>query len=134
LHRIGCIFTKFKLEAFLNHFGAGGAIVTSFVRVQTILDSIIADWSLQRERPPNLRRHGMQFGWRTKDELLQSTAFGKQLIAPEVVSNKTGETANLITALRTGVTPFPRMPMGGPFVGEPEILEIIDWINCGTPD
>jgi hypothetical protein len=109
-------------------------IVTSFVRVQEILDKIIADWSLQRERPPNLRRHGLQFGWRTKDELLRSVAFGKPLIDPAVVISKTGETANLIAALRTGAAPFPRMPLGGPFVGEPEILEIIDWINCGTPD
>ena|SRR5215470_14265130 len=108
--------------------------MTSFARVKEILDKVIAAWTLQRERPPNLRRHGMQFGWHTKDELLQSVAFGKRLIEPEVVANKTGEKANLIVALRTGVASFPRMPLGGPFVPESEILEIIDWINCGTPD
>lgn len=108
--------------------------MASFARVQEILDKIVADWSLEHERPPNLRRHGLSFGWRTKDELLQSSAFGKPLIDPAVICGKAGDTANLVVALRTGVSPFPKMPLGGPFAGEPEILEIVDWINSGTPD
>ncbi len=108
--------------------------MTSFGRVQVILDSIVAEWARIRERPANLRRHGPQFSWHTKDELLKSVAFGKQLITTDDVANKAGERSNLIIALRIGVAPYPRMPRGGPYLSDPEILEIVDWINNGTPD
>jgi hypothetical protein len=130
MQNLGIAISNFQLVI----LQAGGVVVTSFVRVQEILDAAIAEWSVQHERPPNLRRHGMQFGWRTKAELLESIAFGKRLIDPEVITSKAGDTSNLVVALRTGVPPFARMPRGGPFIGDAEIVEIVEWINCGTPD
>jgi len=108
--------------------------MASFIRVQAILDQLIEQWARQRERQPNLRVHGNSFSWRSKDELLQSVAFGKRLIAPEDIQNKTGTNSNLVVALRTGVAPYSRMPRGGPFISDSELQEVIDWIDSGTPD
>lgn len=108
--------------------------MTTFVRVQAILDQLIEQWAQQRERQPNLRIHGSSFSWRSKAGLLQSVAFGKRLITPEDIKYRTGATSNLVMALKSGVPPYTRMPRGGPFISDSALQEIIEWIDTGTPD
>ena len=106
--------------------------MASFARVQEILDKAIAAWKTQHGRSPNLRVHSLAFGWATRDQLVNSTAFGKQLITADQITNRQGDQTNLVVALRTGVAPFARMPRGGPFISDPEIAEVVDWINSGA--
>jgi hypothetical protein len=72
------------------------------------------------------------FGWSTRDELMSATAFGLLLVDPALVVAHRGDETNLVVALRTGVSPYPRMPLGGPYVSENQIEEIADWINQGA--
>ena|SRR5690349_4911417 len=105
---------------------------TTFARVQEILKSALTAWQDKHHRPPDLTVHGNTFGWDTCDQLLQSSAFDLPLIAPDLIGNgKAGQT-NLIVALKIGVPGFPRMPKGGPFLSDPEIAEIADWIDGGA--
>jgi len=106
--------------------------MTTFARVQEILNNALANWQTRHHRLPDIAKHNAAFGWDTRAQLLGSTAFGLPLIAQEHITNGTGEQSNLVIALRTGVAPRPRMPIGGPFIGDPEILEIVDWINTGA--
>src|SRR5262249_27582672 len=108
-------------------------MTVSFPRVQEILNGAVQAWETRTGRRAQLFRHGMPFGWRTRDELLQSTARGVRLITDQDISQQTGDTSNLVVALRTGVTGFPRIPFGGPYLSAPEIQEIVDWINVGAP-
>ena len=45
-----------------------------------------------------------------------------------------GEETALIISLRKGLGSIPKMPMGGPFLKEEEIQEIVDWIDGGMPE
>ena len=58
------------------------------------------------------------------------------MIQPEVVGKtpKLGQTANIVIDLKTGLNGKARMPKGGPFLTDPEIQVIIDWIDAGCPD
>jgi hypothetical protein len=113
---------------------ASDPIPSSFGRVKEILDRVIVAWRDRTHRDPRLNRHGPQFGWATKQELLTSEAFGRRLVQPEVIGNNQGHLANIVIALRKGLTPYPRMPFGGPYIPDGEISEIEDWINRGAPD
>jgi hypothetical protein len=106
--------------------------MTTFARVQQILDTAVANWQLQHGRPAILAKHDPAFGWASRDQLVNSMAFGLPLIAQDKIDSKDADNANLIIALRTGVPGFPRMPIGGPFVSDPEIKEIVEWINGGA--
>ena len=106
--------------------------MASFARVQTILSGAISNWERQHGRPAVLAKHDISFGWSTRDQLVNSVAFGLPLIAPEKISNKAGDNANLIIALRTGVPGYPRMPIRGPYLADSEIQEIADWIKAGA--
>jgi hypothetical protein len=119
-----------RMKAVNGSWGAGG--MTTFARVQQILDTAVANWQQQHGRPPILAKHDISFGWGSRDQLVNSLAFGLPLIAQDKIDNKDGDNANIIIALRTGVPGFPRMPIGGPFLGDPEIQEIVDWINGGA--
>ena len=95
--------------------------MTTFVRVQEILNNAVAAWERQHHRQPNLAKHDIGFGWATRDQLVNSVAFGVPLITQQNIDDQDGEHANLIVAVRTGVPGFPRMPIRGPFLGDPEI-------------
>jgi len=118
--------------------------MTKFSDVQTILDTIIANWTTGNGSPPSLlaRHKTVTFAWDTKANLLASTARGLQLIQPDVVGKAgQGATANLVVALTTGVAPFPPMPLDGLDsqngmylqLASPEITTIISWIEEGCP-
>lgn len=106
--------------------------MTNFSRVVEILNKARAGWEAKHHRAANLSIHNANFGWATRDQLVQSVAFGHPLIAPETMVPGEASKANLVIALRTGVTPFRQMPAGGPFLSSAEIDEIEDWISTGA--
>jgi hypothetical protein len=106
--------------------------MTTFARVQEILDTAIANWADKHGRQPVLAKHDAAFGWMTRDQLVNSQAFGVPLIAQDKIDAKDGANANIIIALRTGVPGFPRMPIRGPYVDDAQIQEVIDWIDAGA--
>lgn len=109
--------------------------MTSFSRVVELLDKARAGWETKHHRAANLARHSANFGWATRDQLVQSTAFGQPLISPETMTKGEAAKARLVIALRAGAPPFARMPVGGPFLSDAEINEIEDWISTGAlPD
>jgi hypothetical protein len=118
-----------------------------FNDVKTVLDKIITDWTAGNGAPPDFvgaRTHNSAtFGWATKQQLLNSSARGIQLIQPAIIGKPNlGPTANLVIALTTGVKPFPPMPFGGLdsqngqflTIGSPQIQTIISWIEGGCQD
>jgi hypothetical protein len=111
-----------------------GEIMTTFSRIKEILDKVISDWDSSHHRRAILSKHDLGFGWSTRQQLLNSTAFDLPLITQDNINNRDGENANIVVALRTGVAPYPRMPIGGPYVSDSEINEIVDWINNGAPE
>ena len=105
-----------------------------FIRVQQILNDALTTWQ-NANGTADLSGHGSTFSWATKAALLAAVGHGARLIQPDVIGNGKGNQANLIVDLRTGLSgPASRMPQGGPFVPEPQIKEIEDWINAGCPD
>ena len=106
-----------------------------FTRVKEILDQAIAAWQTAHGTPANLSGHGSTFLWTTKPALLAAVGHGRRLIQPEVIGNGKGNQANLILDIRFGPAgPKTRMPEGGPYIPDPQIQEIEDWINAGCPD
>ncbi|HVR41485.1 MAG TPA: hypothetical protein VMU84_20490 [Thermoanaerobaculia bacterium] len=108
-------------------------MATSFVTVQQYLNDIIDAWTKENGGdPPDLPgvHHDPKMGWGTKEQLANSTPYKKQLIAPGVK----GKDSNLYKALTTGVTPYPRMPAGGPFMTAAQTDYIAQWIDDGMPD
>lgn len=108
-----------------------------FARIKEILDQAIVAWrnAPGRTGPPNLSGHGAMFSWSTKPALLEAVSHGRRLIQPEVIGNGKGNQANLIIDLRTGFAgPRSRMPEGGPYIPDPQIQEIDDWIDASSPD
>ena len=106
---------------------------TGFADVKKILDDGITAWQAQNG-PPDLSGHGPAFKWNTKAELLNAVGHGHRLIDPTVIGNGKGNQADLIIDLRKGFQPAGQMPLGGPFIPEPKIQVIEDWINAGCPD
>lgn len=105
-------------------------------RVKQILEEAITTWQNDpnNENPADLSGHGPTFKWGTKAELLAAVGHGLRLIQPEVIGNGKGNQANLMIDLRKGFPGSGRMPQGGPFIPDPKIQEIEDWINQGCPD
>ncbi len=104
-----------------------------FQRVKDILDQGMKAWE-DANGDADLGGHGATFKWDTKANLLAAVGHGKRLIQPELIGND-GAHTNLIVDLRTGISsPALRMPKGGPFIPDPQIQEIEDWINQGCPD
>ncbi len=106
--------------------------MTTFARVQQILNDALSAWEQKHGRPPVIAKHDPAFGWDTRDQLVQSVAFGVPLITQDRIDAHDGDHTNLVIALRTGVAPFPRMPIRGPFLTDELIQEIVDWINGGA--
>ncbi len=55
---------------------------------------------------------------------------GKRFIEPGVPADETA----LVMALRRGLGSIPIMPMGGPFLTEDEVQEVVRWIDQGMPE
>lgn len=117
-------------------------MATQFNEVKTVLEKIIADWTAGNGAPPNLlgAHNTATFAWDSKQNLLNSSARGIQLIQPAIIGQKgSGATANLVVALTAGVKPFPEMPEGGLdsqngkflSINSPQIQTIISWIEGG---
>lgn len=105
----------------------------AFAQIAEILDNAVEAWATRTGRNPNLARHDLEFGWQSREQLLSSVAFGLPLISEEHIANKTGDQSNLVVALQSGVAPYPRMPIQGPFVSADDISRIVAWINSGAP-
>ena len=107
-----------------------------WARVKEILDLAISKWADRTGLLPDLSIHdpGGTFGWSSKQELLDSTAFNHRLIDPSLIGNNSGIDTNLVKVLRGQLPQAARMPKGGPFVSDYFISEIAHWIDCGTPN
>ena len=105
-------------------------------QVKEILDSAIRKWTDRTGVSPDLSVHEPEgtFGWNTKQELLDSTAFDKRLVDPSLIGNNSGIETNLVKVLQGQLPQAERMPKGGPFLSNYFIAEIAHWIDCGTPD
>lgn len=110
----------------------------TFARVKAILDKALADWAADNGTAPDLSHHNSvghpPMTWSTAAELRGAWGKNVQLIQPEIVGNGRGGEANLVVDLKTGLNGKPRMPIGGPYVADAEIQEIVDWIDAGCPD
>jgi len=112
----------------------------SFANVKALLNKALADFAESSGAPADMSGHQVSgkppFGWDTADQLRKAWGKGVQLIQPEVVGKnpKMGQKANLVVDLKTGLNGRPRMPMGGPYLTDAEIQQIIDWIDAGCPD
>lgn len=115
------------------------AAVVTFADVQTILNTALTNWTAAHGRPPDLSGHDpsdpslptFAHAWDTEANLRAAVGHGKRLIQPEVIGNGKGDQANLVIDLKTGMPQ--RMPKGGPFVSDPDIQKIVDWINSLQP-
>jgi hypothetical protein len=111
--------------------------MATFADVTAILDKSIGNWRTAHHRGPNLAKHQAgdptPFGWSTRDELLQSAAFGLPLINPQMIGNGRSRETNLYLALAQGVPGYPRMPNGGPFLSSTDTDTIAAWIDAGAP-
>jgi subtilisin family serine protease len=112
--------------------------VMSFSRVKEILDKVLADWQANNQVIPDLSRHRTSgkppFSWKTAAELRAAWGKGVQLIQLDVIGNGNGARANLVVDLKSGLGGRPRMPLGGPYLTDAEIQEIVAWIDNGCPD
>ena len=102
--------------------------VTTWPRVQELLDNIMARWErkMGRQGLPGIHL----YSWATPEELANDESMGSKFIDPGVPAEETA----LIISLRKGFGSIPRMPMGGPFLKPDEIDEIARWIDAGMPE
>ena len=96
-------------------------------RVKELLDGILYRWT-ERHGEPALGIH--DYYWNSPEHLANNKPYGRQLIEP----GKPGRETYLVIFLRTGIGTIPRMPRGGPFLKEEEVLEIERWIDAGMPE
>ena len=68
--------------------------------------------------------------WDTPQQLAGDEAMGKRFIEAGVPGDET----SLVMALRRGLGSIPKMPMGGPFLNEDEVQEVVRWIDRGMPE
>ena len=96
-------------------------------RVKELMDRIMHQWKARHGEPmPGIH----DYYWDTPQNLAKNKPYGRQLIEP----GKPGKETYLVTFLRRGISTIPRMPRGGPFLSEDEILEIEGWIDDGMPE
>lgn len=106
-----------------------------FADVKAILEQAIVDWEAEHGRAPSLSLHGPTFGWETKDQLLESSARGRQLINAGLIGSGDASDANLVKVLLDGLPPFiRRMPAEGPYIDAEDVEKIQAWIENGAPD
>ena len=97
-------------------------------RVKEILDGVMARWERREGRKGLPGIH--DYYWESPEHLANDTSMGRRFIEPGIAGGET----YLIQALRRGLGTIPRMPMGGPFLSEDEIGEIVRWIDDGMPE
>ncbi len=97
-------------------------------RVKEILGGIMARWKRKEGRDGLPGIH--MYSWNTPQQLASDEAMGLRFIEP----GQRGEETALVISLRKGFGNIPRMPMGGPFLKEEEIQEIVRWIDSGMPE
>lgn len=108
---------------------------TNWDAVKDILDRSLERWKAENGREPRMKgAHDGHIGWQTKQELLESNAYGKQLVEPDKVGNGLSGEVNLIKILRGPIGGYRRMPSGGPYLTLEEIDFIAGWIDAGMPD
>jgi hypothetical protein len=115
--------------------------MTTFTEVKKILEDAIIAFTAQNGAPDLTGAHthnSPSFGWGTRAQLLGSEVVrgGKSymLIDPAHIGNGQGAETNLVVALREGVSGFPRMPAGGPFIDDALVQKIVDWIDARCPE
>ena len=97
-------------------------------RVKEILQGIMKRWEAREGRRGLPGIH--DYYWDSPQHLASDSAMNMKFIEPGLP----GEETALIISLRQGLGSIPKMPMGGPFVKEEEIQEIVDWIDDGMPE
>jgi len=109
----------------------------SFREVKDILDSLVKTWEQQAGFEADLLVHSDDFGWETRDQLLNATAFDRRLLQPDLVGMPgQGASTNLIVALSKigGVEGAGQMPPEGPFITSENLSKIVAWIEAGAPE
>ena len=96
--------------------------------MKEILESIMKRWEAREGRRGLPGIH--DYYWDSPRHLANDSAMGMKFIELGLP----GEETALIISLRQGLGSIPKMPMGGPFVREDEIQEIVDWIEDGMPE
>ena len=97
-------------------------------RVKEILGTVMARWERREGRRGLPGIH--DYYWDTPQQLAGDEAMGKRFIEPGVPADETA----LVMALRRGLGSIPKMPMGGPFLTEDEVQEVVRWIDRGMPE
>ncbi len=97
-------------------------------RVREILEDIMKKWEAREGRRGLPGIH--DYYWESPQHLANDSAMSMKFIEPGLPAEETA----LIISLRQGLGSIPKMPMGGPFVKEDEIQEIVDWIDGGMPE
>ena len=97
-------------------------------RVREILSAVMARWERRAGRRGLPGIH--DYYWDTPQQLAGDEAMGKRFIEPGVPADETA----LVMALRRGLGSIPKMPMGGPFLTEDEVQEVVRWIDQGMPE
>jgi hypothetical protein len=113
--------------------------MTTFARVQAILNGAMSTWRadpgntpdkdvklVTKHREPTFPNLDGNF---TADDLKNGRARG----LPLITAGTPGANTNLIKALRGTLAAVPQMPAGGPYIPDPQIQEIQDWIDAGCP-
>ncbi len=96
-------------------------------RVKELLEGIMQRWISRYGQPmPGIH----DYYWDTPQALANNKPYGRQLIEP----GKPGRETYLVVFLRRGIGTIPRMPRGGPYLSEAEVLEIEGWIDAGMPE
>lgn len=107
----------------------------NWARVKDILDNSLKRWQAEHGREPKMKAvHEGHISWNSKEELMESHPYDKQLIEPDKVGNGRAEETNLVKILRRNIGGYRRMPSRGPYLPDGEIREIVEWINAGMPD
>lgn len=97
-------------------------------RVKELLDDVMQRWERREKRRGLPGIHDYYFD--TPQHLANDSAMGMKFIEEGVPGAETA----LVVSLRRGLGSIPKMPMGGPFLKEDEILEIERWIDNGMPE
>jgi hypothetical protein len=111
-------------------------MAVTFAEVQAVLDEAIDGWRQRTGREPNLTgaHDSPNFGWTTRQQLLDAAALDYRLIDPSLIGNGRAAETNLIIALSNtdGVDGLGQMPNGGPYLPQTKIDLIAQWINEGA--
>ena len=97
-------------------------------RVKELLTDVMQRWEKREKRRGLPGIH--DYYWDNPQHLANDSSMGTKFIEEGLPPAETA----LIRSLRHGFGNIPKMPMGGPFLKEDEILEIERWIDNGMPE